>query len=141
MRAKNSSKDDVGEFYRSMPEIDECRYLIKKVLEQAVRDFVAFKDKTSATEKYDYETAVCFLFDDTYRVDWGGREMSLQDLLDWVDIEVEWVRKKALETRKRKQKRFSIKKAVEDEEEDMLHSGTNGVRRKRRSKLEIGAKK
>ena len=107
-----STKQNIADFYRSVPEIDECRYLIKKVLEQAVRDFIAFEHSKVASEIYDYQTAACFLFDDSYTISWGDGEMSLQDLLDWVDIEVEWVRKKVFEAKKRKQKRFSLKKTI-----------------------------
>ena len=141
-RAKNSAKDEqVVDFYRSLPEVDECRFLIKKILEQAVRDFIAFRNAKTASEQYTFITAACFLFDDEYRVDWGGEEMSLQDLLDWVDLEADWVRKKAILARDRKKKRFSLKKVIEDEQEDMLHSGTHGVRRKRRSGLATRTKK
>lgn len=113
LRAKNSVKDEeVGDFYRSLPEVDECRYLIQKIIEQAVRDFIALEKSTSATEHYSYETACGFLFDDNYRVNWGGEEKSFQDLLDFIDLDAAWVRKKTLESREKKLKRISFKKVL-----------------------------
>jgi len=134
--AKNTEKqeDEVLDFYRSLPEVDECRFLIKKVVEQAVRDYSALEHSTSASEQFDYQTAVGFLFDDSYRVNWGGQEMSLQDLLDWVDLEAEWVRKKAKQAKERRIKKALLKQngqgtnnEFDEDTEDCLSSGLDGV--------------
>ena len=135
VRAKNTSKKDleVIDFNRCAPEEDECRYIIKKVIEQAVRDFTALEHAETATEQYDFQTAVCFLFEDEYRVNWGGEEMSLQDLLDWVDLEASWVRKKAIETKARKLKKLSLKekeRQKNDKRKNSVPSGKHGVQRR-----------
>lgn len=133
-RAKNTAQqeEEILDFHRSIPEIDECRFLIKKVVEQAVRDYSSLEHSTSASEQFDYQTAVGFLFDDNYRVNWGGQEMSLQDLLDWVDLEAEWVRKKAKQAKERRLRKALLKKSEqgtndEFDEEDCLSSGLDGV--------------
>jgi len=130
--AKNTVKDtnDSVDFCRSLPEIDECRFLIKKVIEQAVRDFAALEEAKSSSEQADYQTAYGFLFDDDYRINWGGEEMSLQDLLDWVDLEADWVRKKAVTAKHRRQQKVLLRqeaKENDDEYQDSLSSGINGV--------------
>ena len=72
--------------------LDECRALISKMIEYAVRDYMSFGKSQIPKEKELHMFAEAFLFDDSYRVDWGGNEKSLQDLLEIIDVEVEWFR-------------------------------------------------
>lgn len=128
----DSHQAETLDFHRSIPEIDECRFLIKKVIEQAVRDFAALEHAESSSDQQDFQTAYAFLFDDGYRISWGGEEMSLQDLLDWVDLDQEWVRKKALLARKRKQKKIQLRKEAkrkeqDEDDKDSIPSGVDGV--------------
>lgn len=124
-RAKNTGKRDEEtiDFHRSIPELDECRFLIKKVIEQAVRDFAALEDAVSSSEQSDYQTACGFLFDDDYHINWGGQEMSLQDLLDWVDLEAEWVRKKALLAKERRKQKALVKQEAKRREHEQKRKG------------------
>jgi hypothetical protein len=126
--------EETIDFHRSTPELDECRFLIKKVIEQAVRDFAALENATSSSEQSDYQTACGFLFDDEYQIDWGGLEMSLQDLLDWVDLEAEWVRKKAILAKERRKQKVFLKQEAKRREHEQSREGSvsrrvNGVQR------------
>lgn len=135
--AKNTAKqsEEKVDLNRTIPEIDECRFLIKKVIEQAVRDFSALEHAVSTGEQADYQSACEFLFDEDYCLNWGGQEMSLQDLLDWVDLNAEWVRKKArLAKERRKQKvllREEAKRRDNDDNdtEESILGGVDGVQR------------
>ena len=51
-----------------LPELDECRYLILKIIEQAVRDYISLEDSSAPIDQYFYNTAYRFLFDDRYKI-------------------------------------------------------------------------
>lgn len=85
------------------PEIDESKYIILKVFEQAIRDYFSLENAKTPIERRYYETAVDFIFDDCYRVWWGDTEKSPQDLLDVIDLDIEWVRTKALKLKETKE--------------------------------------
>lgn len=87
------------------PHDDECRYLLIKMVEQAVRDFINLEFSKVPIEKTYYETAVGFLFDDNYRIDYGGQELSFSDVLDCLDMEVIWFRERVVKLKERKRKR------------------------------------
>lgn len=93
------------EFFLSdfMPTPEQCRFLILKVLEQAVREYCAFVNSKIPSEQASWELARDFLFDNEYKFMWGDMETSLEGFLDLVDLDVEWVRdqtKKKLERTK-----------------------------------------
>lgn len=88
---------------QTCPEIDESKYIILKVFEQAIRDFFSLENALTPIEQRYYETAVDFLFDDSYKVWWGDFERTPQDLLDVFDLDIQWVRDKALKTKELKQ--------------------------------------
>lgn len=87
-----------------LPHVDECRHLILKVLEQAVRDFIALEHSKAPIEQFHYETAKKFLFEDQYEIRWGKSYKTCTDLLDILNLEVEWFRNKVHKTKKRKEK-------------------------------------
>lgn len=113
-RTKFTSEEDQVEFHRSIPELDECRFLIKKVIEQAVRDYAALEHAETLSDQQDYESACGFLFDDDYRIEWGGQLMSLQDLLDWVDLDQGWVRRRARLAKENKLAKQEAKRREQD---------------------------
>lgn len=73
-------------------ENDEARYLILKIVEQAIRDFISLSKSSIPIERGYYETACGFLFDDEYRIDYGDEEKSLKELLEIIDIQLDWFR-------------------------------------------------
>lgn len=77
------------------PPAERCRFLILKVLEQAVREYCSLADSDVQSEQASWEMAHDFLFDEEYRFMWGEIEVSLEDFLDYVDLDVEWVREQA----------------------------------------------
>lgn len=101
-----SPKDD----YEVKP--DECRYLMLKIIEQAVRDFIVLEHSTAPIDQYFYETAVDFLFDDEYLIQWGDTEIGLEHMLEFLGLEVDWAREKALLAKEKKLESFAIKEAL-----------------------------
>ena len=80
----------------SLPHPDECRLIILKLIEQTIRDYLSLEHATTTSEKWYFNTAECFLFEDEYRIDWGGEDRSLRDFLDLLDIDIVWFREKVL---------------------------------------------
>ena len=77
--------------------IDEAIDLIVEIIKRAIRDFLTLSHATSLSDRFDYETACQFLFDDSYRIDYGGVEKSFQDLADIIGIDVQWIREKIMQ--------------------------------------------
>ena len=79
---------------------EECKELMIMTIDQAVSDFVLFFYPKTQKQRKALSSAEGFLFDDTYRLNWGGKEYSLEDMLLVVNddgkrrpIEVEALRK------------------------------------------------
>lgn len=78
---------------RAAPNQEQVHYLILKIIEQAVKDYEFYKDKTKEEDIFIYETARDFIFDDAYLVQWGDEELSPAQLCDIVEIEIAYLRK------------------------------------------------
>ena len=72
---------------------EQARYLLLKVIEQAIRDYIALVNSTIPSEQQLWETARGFLFDDEYIVNWGNKEINLEEALMMLDLDISWVRK------------------------------------------------
>ena len=90
-----------------LPDIEECRFLFLKTIEQAVRDYVSLEDTDSPNSSILWEQARDFIFDDEYTVDWGDKEMSITDILDILDIDINWFR---MRTSKRYEEKKNARK-------------------------------
>jgi hypothetical protein len=99
---------DEFEDWQTLPNLDECRFLILKIIEQAVRDFISLEGSTAPIEQFGYETAVDFLFKDDYEINWGDTTITFCDLLDFLDVDIEWFREKVLQAKERKNQRFTL---------------------------------
>jgi len=76
-----------------LPDIEECKLLLTKMLEQAVRDYCTPYRISTNSELESWEQARDFLFDDNYHIDWGeGYYLDLQSILDILDIDINWFR-------------------------------------------------
>jgi len=75
-------------------ELDEVRIIIAKLLEAAERDYLNLEDTTVPIEKLHFLTAESFIYEEGYKVDWGGAEKSFSDFCDILDINPEWYREK-----------------------------------------------
>jgi hypothetical protein len=85
----------------SYPAEDECRHLLLKIIEQAVRDFINLRsDDITSAEKLARETAKGLLFDDDFLIDWGGISLDLERILALWDLEVDWFRERVLRLEK-----------------------------------------
>jgi len=99
----------------SLPHIDECRYLILKIVEQSVRDFLSLSKSAAPIEQHYHETAQDFIFDPTYSIDYGGSIKTLSDLLDILDLDIEWFRVRVMRLKDRRIREFEIKRMLRDE--------------------------
>jgi hypothetical protein len=79
-----------------MPDSDQCRYLVLKVLEQAVRDYVSLSESEIPNEQATWEEAKGFLYDDEYHLVWGTLELTTEQFLDLVDLDISWVREQTM---------------------------------------------
>lgn len=81
-------------FYLSEPQCsaEEARYLLLKVIEQAVRDYTTMYNPKTPSERVLWESAQDFIYDDEYRVMWGDLELNLEEMLDILDIDIHWFR-------------------------------------------------
>jgi recombination protein RecA len=73
-----------------LPEQEQCRFLMLKVLEQAVRDYISMYNSSTQSEREAWEEARDFIFDDEYRFMWGNMELSTEEFLDILDIDIEY---------------------------------------------------
>ncbi len=91
MGKKDKEKFDLEDY---TPNVEECRYVIFRTIEQAVKDYMNLEDAKSDEEKFNYESAKEFIFDDDYFMQWGDVEIRSTDLMDIVDMDPEWLRDK-----------------------------------------------
>lgn len=69
------------------PNEEECKLLITKIFEQAIRDYLSFKQDTDA-----FAQVRDFLFQDDYIFNWGGKIYTTSDFAGIIDIDIEWLR-------------------------------------------------
>ncbi len=82
-------------------EWDEVRFLLLKIVEQAVRDYMTLEKAASLYEQESYQTAGQFLFEDNYIIDYGGVERSLRDILDILDLDIDWFRQRIVRLKRK----------------------------------------
>jgi hypothetical protein len=65
---------------------DDAKVLMRVVLQQAINDFIKYtnKEPIKNDEKYDFETAKGFLFDDDYQIDFGDISLTTRDVLYYI---------------------------------------------------------
>ena len=85
-----------------IPDIEECRILMLKILEQAIRDYVSLVNSELPNDKEVWESARDFLFDNEYRFMWGDIEISTEEYLDIIDLDITWVRDQSIKKFKNK---------------------------------------
>jgi len=100
--------------WQTLPYVDECRRVIAEMLKQAVRDYLNLDKSRDAQDKIDWQFAEAFLFEEEYRVNWGGQERSLEEFLDILGIEVDPFREKLLQQKIRLDHAYRKKKMIED---------------------------
>jgi hypothetical protein len=101
-----------------IPTPDECKYLILKVIEQAVRDYLSLEKTNTPIEKLYYETACEFLFDDDYIVEFGGANKTLRDFLDILDISLDWFRERVMRLKAARYRNISIQYLIEEKKDE-----------------------
>ena len=80
-------------FYLSSyePYPEQCRYLMLKVIDQAIRDYCLLVDSELPNERVAWETARAFIYDDYY-IEWGTWNISAEEFLAILDIDILWFR-------------------------------------------------
>jgi hypothetical protein len=86
---------------RTTPQLDECKNVLLHVIKQAVDDYENLKHSAKSEHIEIWESANQFLFDDDYFINWGDKEINLEQICDFIGLDVDWVRK-------RMKKRFGI---------------------------------
>jgi len=92
------------------PRLDECRFLILKIIEQSIRDYIALYQIESQPEYGDWITAKDFLFDDTYKINWGDQDISLLELCEIVNMDLLYLRKRVQQRFKKRHYHYGPKK-------------------------------
>jgi hypothetical protein len=108
-----------------IPDLEECRILMLKLIEQVVRDYLLLKDSEFLNDRYAWETAASFIYDEDYRFNWGEMELSPEDFLGIVDIDISWFRMHI-------GKRFEEKYGDKHGKEEGRSSGRSSCNRKQR---------
>ena len=86
-------------FYLSdyIPDPEECKIIILKIIEQASRDYLSLHKGKTASLQHTWETARDFIFKDKHLINWGGRIITPAELMELVDIDIDWLRRKMRE--------------------------------------------
>lgn len=79
-----------------IPDKEQCRFLMLKVLEQAVRDYCALYQSELTSDRVTWQIAKDFLFDDKYILTWGQLELTTEEFLDLLDLDISWVREQTI---------------------------------------------
>lgn len=92
-------------FYLSdfIPDMEQSRYLMLKVLDQSMRDYISLYNSDSPNEQILWEEARDFIYNDDYRIMWGSLELSIEAFLDILDLEIDWVREQTTKKFKHKE--------------------------------------
>lgn len=104
---------------RFIPTEEESRYLLLKIVEQAVRDYLSLRTSNTPIDREFYETACEFLFDDDYQIEYGDLNLSLKDILEGTDVEIIWFREKVLKLKEKKNCEYLKYGATIDDEEKL----------------------
>ena len=75
-----------------IPNREQYRFLMLKVLEQAIRDYISLHNSDIPNEQVLWEEARGFIYDDKYRTSWGDLVLSTEEFLDILDLDIKWVR-------------------------------------------------
>lgn len=96
MRFKHGVVDDEDliEINQTEPELDECRSLFLLMIKQAAEDFILFRNKTQEEHREIFYTASGFLFDPSYTFNWGDKDISLDEVAEQLNLNVNWIRKR-----------------------------------------------
>lgn len=66
------------------------------MIEQAIRDYFNLSRSIVPIEVQFFESASGFLFDDDYLIQWGDYQISLENILNYLQIDIDWFRSKLL---------------------------------------------
>jgi hypothetical protein len=104
----------------TLPHVDECRYLILKMIEQAVRDYLSLANSSAPIDRCHYESACQFLFSDDCYVDWGGVDRNLSSFLDILSIDIHWFRERIVKLKDRRIQLQKEKRSTDVEVRDEI---------------------
>lgn len=76
---------------------EEAKFILYKVLEQAVRDYSCLQWADVPFRDWHWHTAKDFLFEDGYFIQWGEEELNLEMICELLGLDIEWIRRKSKE--------------------------------------------
>lgn len=74
------------------PDLEQCRLLMLKVIHHAIKDLESCQHATDFSEKRIADSARSFLFNNDHHIAWGDLQLNLNDMLDILDIDIDWLR-------------------------------------------------
>lgn len=83
-----------------MNEPDLFKTLVLGILKQALEDYLFLSKISYVVSRQNYASAKGFLFDDKYTVTYGDLTFSARELLSLADLDIDFVRRLALEKEK-----------------------------------------
>jgi len=111
LSTKTDTLDSAVEFgYNDEIPEDEVRYLLLRLLEQSMKDYMSLGDNLTKNNQEYFDTAESFLFDKEHYVQWGEYEINCDFVLEYLDIDEEWFYKKLEVIKIEKQKERLAKK-------------------------------
>jgi hypothetical protein len=68
------------------PFSDDAKVILRAILTQSINDYVKLHpgESTKEEDRFNYQTARNFLFDDDYVIDYGGIDIGIRDLIFFI---------------------------------------------------------
>jgi hypothetical protein len=73
-------------------DVQESKVIMMAVIQQAIRDYVTYYEADKIKEMEIWETARLFLFDEKYYFVWGDDEITPEEFMDILDLDIEYIR-------------------------------------------------
>lgn len=76
---------------------DETKILFLKIIEQSIRDYFNLSKSCVPIEVQYFESASGFLFDEDYYIPWGDYEITLENILEYLQVDPGWFKTKLID--------------------------------------------
>ncbi len=72
--------------------MDDMKTIWCKTIEQAIHEYITYKYSRNESGRTLHFNARDFLFNNSYTIRFGDKDVTLRELLDMLDINIEWFR-------------------------------------------------
>jgi hypothetical protein len=79
---------------------DETKIIFLKIIEQSIRDYFNLSKSCVPIEVQYFESASGFLFDEDYYIPWGDFEITLENILEYLQVDPGWFKTKLIDIMK-----------------------------------------